>query len=53
MGKLDELDSYIRTKIKKEITNERDKYVTIQRKEIESKLIEQIQEKTTFDDIKQ
>jgi hypothetical protein len=53
MKKLDELDSYIRTQIKKEIRDERNDYVTIQRNEIESKFNEKIQEKPTFDDIKQ
>lgn len=48
MKKLDELDSYTRTIIKKEISTEINNYVTA----IESGLNEKIQQKTSFQEIK-
>ena len=52
MKKLDDLDTYTRTKIKNEIAIERVNYVTDQRTAIEKGLTEKIDQKPTLQAIK-
>ncbi len=52
MKKLDDLDNYIRNKIKNELATERINYLNAQRTAIENNLTAKIQQKTTFQEIK-
>jgi hypothetical protein len=52
MKKLDELDTYTRTKIKNEIATERVNYVALQRTAIEDTLNAKINEKISMNDFK-